>query len=448
MADSQFRLIGRGLGVLAAASLLAGVSLDAGASDATKRLALQTGKTLDAFRIDYEEKDSLGVWAPPPGENTVLPQLLSGTGCTFTLTGPDYLGLKPGGGRGELGWVATSIGVYDGPRGTGCGRISADKRESLEVVLGTTRPSSYFAFDRIELDLEVKGDVRVLVEVKFGNSVTKYYLKAGAGQVLGSPDEINKVLTPSDNTYKCSASSDSGPDSGPSDNCRLIIEDLGQSFKITTEVGEISLEGGSDFTDVKSSRTFIYLTEPDGDLVCGETIEQGDTDGMYCAITRLDDPNATSACKAVPYIFRTVGNSCVLSSDMQGQQLVANLFISYDPEDSVAPSLALDDLTVWLPSSLSRVSFDNDASGSTYQIPQCLGLTLTNIDLGATPPAGPDPIPEIASGIYDRIQGNDTIEFACAFMRQEIYGSDSLLNPKTRVHEGIQFWGDIKFERF
>jgi len=434
MADSHFRLIGRGLGALAAALLLAGVSLGAGASDATKRLALQTGKTLDAFRIDYEEKSSLGVWAPPSGQDAVLPQLFSGTGCTFILTGSDYLRLIPGGGRGELGWVATSVGVYDGPRGTGCGRISADKRESLEVVLGPERPSNYIAFDRIELDVEVKGDVRLLVEVKFGNTVTKYYLKAGAGQVPGSPDVVGKVLTPSDNTYSCSVSSDSGPDSGSSDNCRLIIEDLGQSFKVTTEVGEISLEGGGDFTDVKSNRTFIYLTEPDGDLGCGDTATSADAT-MSCSVTRLD-PGGTATCVPVPYIFRTGGGSCELTVDPNGQQIVANLFVSYRPELSSAASLAS---TTWPAAPLSKVSF-TDAPGTSFSIPACRGVTIDN---GFSP--GPAPIPEQKP---DWVSGNNSIEFACAFQRSETFqtGTNGLL--ETWIDEGIQFWGDIKFERF
>ena len=64
MATSGFALTGRFLAGIAAASLLAGVSLDAAAYGSKGRIALQTGKTLSAFQFTYESDTSAsGNWA-------------------------------------------------------------------------------------------------------------------------------------------------------------------------------------------------------------------------------------------------------------------------------------------------------------------------------------------------------------------------------------------------
>lgn len=464
MADSHIRLIGRGLGVLAAASLLAGVSLDAAAYGSKGRLELQTGKSISAFHVQYQQFVNSS-WMSVSSQ-----AFATGKGCTIFLNpvvpafDPAYPSiLKPlvtlaaKGGRGDLGYVATSIGVFDGPQGTACGRVSFDKGESLTLALGDyLEKYSANAFDRLELDLEVKGDTKLRIDVMFNGAVTNsYYLLAGAAVVGGSPDQIGKELTPLDNTYKCSASSDSGPDAGASDNCRLIINDIGDELVITPEQGEISLEGGGDFGLLEGTKTYIFLTEADGIFDCGDTAISSD-ETMSCSVTRLD-PGGTKACVPVPYVFRTGGGSCELTVDPSGQQIVANLFVAYQPED--APAGSLSD-TTWPDIELSLVSFADDAPNTTHPIPACLGTTIRDIlPVGDSPdvPDGDgqvDPIPEIAAiakdSALDRVKGNNSIDFACAYERSEVLETNTDLPNQLLLYisERIQFWGDIKFERF
>ena len=454
---------------LIAASLLAGVSLDAAAYGSKGRIALQTGKTLSAFRFTYEVKRS-DDWAT--FDTLATQAILAGTkGCLLGLAAsPELVSLDAFGPRnvelpGTLGWVSTSIGVYDGPQGTACGRVSFDKTEAIGLALGSGIPAlangatPANAYDRLEIDVEVKGDVDLSLAVTFEGRTTTYRLLAGSGVVpAGTADPENKVLRPGDQTYKCSAATDGGADSGSRDNCRWIIEDLGTSFKIIPHAGEFSLEGGGDFDNVIANRTLIYLTEADGILDCGDTVS-AESSQISCEITRLDPPEGYAACVVVPYVFRASATepSCTLTSDMGGQQLVANLFVSYAPEPAKTPLDAptpttLELLDTWVPADLSRVSFDSDTSpGTSYDVPPCLGLTITNTDLNSDPRIGPDPIPEIddagPNGQYDRVRDDSYIQFACAFLRQEAYETDEFLQHNVRIEEGIQFWGDITFVR-
>jgi len=313
--------------------------------------------------------------------------------------------------------------------------VSQAKAEAIELALGPDIPGGANAFDRLELDLELKGDVVLKMDVTFNARVVTYYLEAGAGRAPIVPD-------PSTVT-RCTISSDAGPDSGPSDNCRWVVDELGKSFRITPLQGEFSLEGGGDFVDASVNRTAIFLTEADGIFDCGDTATSADA-AMSCAVTRLD-PGGTAACVPVPYVFRTGGGTCELTVDPNGQQIVANLFVSYDPEPAPGNLLTIGSAySNWPEVPLSRVWFANDPSNTSYPIPPCLGATISD---GFT---GPSPIPEIQNGdSTDWVPGNDTIEFACAFQRTETLETDPGSNSLKRyVEEGIQFWGDIKFERF
>jgi hypothetical protein len=475
MATSGFALTGRFLAGIAAASLLAGVSLDAAAYGSKGRILLQTGKTLPATFFTYETRKLTLTGVPAGPDDEILPgtsyspqdsQLFtSGKGCEIS-TSPVFISVTPFGGRGSLGFDQTSIGVYDGPQGTACGRVSFNKDEALELKLvpaGLTGGGTGFsgpanAFDRLEIDVEVKGDVRLKVEVKFQDETPHvYWLLAGAGFVSpGDADGDDTVLDPDHDTYKCSAASDSGSDAGPRDNCRLRIADLGTSFKITPYAGEISLEGGGDFTDVRYNNTKIFLTEADGIFKCGDYISTAAGE-LSCGITRLDD----STCSEVPYIFRSDSNSCTLTTDMGGTQLIANLFVTYSPElarttDDLGNPVNegnLDNLDVWLPATLSQVVFAGDLPGDSHDIPPCLDkdfvITETILDDDGSGPhidTGPVPFAETAVRQYDRL-GADLIQFACAFLRQEIYENPDGLDLKVRIKEGIQFWGDITFVR-
>jgi len=457
MSISVLRAMGRLLLPVTAAVLLAGVSVEADAYGSRGRIAFETGKVLDGFHFTLEEEHGDQNWYAVAGPVRQGFYVLKG--CTIApksalseAPDPELVSVMAyrGTSAGTLGYVSTSLGVYDGPQGTACGRVSESKNEVLSLAVGSaTELGDANAFDRLELDIEVKGDVVLELEISFDGPTRTYTLRAGS--LVADPSPEGFESDPNNLEFRCRAASDSGPDSGPSDNCRWIINDVGRSFKIKPKLGEFSLEGGADYsgTEAALNRTFIFLTRADGILDCGDQIETGDaTAGIACEVTRLDNAN----CVPVPYVFRTDiaddgTQTCVLETDMGTQQLIANIFASYGAEEQEGGDPKL--LEEWDPSPLSRVIFNN--SPIDYPIPPCLGLTLTNIDLASDPRIGPDPILEI-NQTYDRVHDavdddNDTIEFACAFMRREVFETDMQGNDWTRVEEGIQFWGDPSFSR-
>lgn len=467
---SVIRTTGRMLLPVTAAALLAGVSLEAGAFDPDVdgdygRLEFQTGKDLGSFHFRFQKEPttvgytqgSWTFWSDLDTQGFVVMK-----GCTVTTTdktippsGPELArltGLK-GTGTSDLGYVATSLGVYDGPQGTACGRVSSAKSEKILFEVGSAAElGGANAFDRIDLDLEVKGETTLKLEVNFDGNATYYYLVAGAGVDPGSLNN-GTIFGPGNptagNTFYCRASSDSGPDSGPSDNCRWQIRDVGRSFKIEPIYGEFSWEGGGDFSGEAAKRTHIYLTRIDGFLGCSADPIETSGNGVACEATRLDPP--TGDCNPVPYVFRATSDDqrqyCILEADMGTEQLIVNIFTTYEKETQQGLPDGVSDvngLNAWVSGPLSQIKYDTDTS--PYFIPPCLGLTLTNMDLAND--VGPDPIQEIST-TYDRV-GGGLIEFACAFLREESFGSDATSSGYvhwTRIREGIQFWGDPQLSR-
>jgi hypothetical protein len=436
MADFMCRSSGRGVVALVVAVLLAGVSLEAAAVGDKGTIYFETGKLLTNFSFSYVpgSDSSPGIL---PAEQRLK---FKGKGCIVELDPgyPELVTLHPlrGGSPGSLGFVSTSLGVYDGPQGTACGRVSQAKGEALGLSLGAGLPDGN-AFDYLKIDIEAKGDVVLRLDVTFDGTVESYYLTAGAGAVSDPEVPLERITD-------CGPLSDSGPDAGPGDNCSWEISALGTSFTITPTAGEFSFEGGGDFPDVTANRTVIHLTEADGILDCGQSATataDPDSANISCSLTRLDPQLGT--CTPVNYVFRTSGNTCSFEADPEGQQLVANLFVSYDPEIAGGNTLNIDSTyTNWPAVALSRVAFASDPNAADYPIPPCLGATISD---GFS---GPAPIPEIADGTStDWVGGNDTIEFACVFQRTEVLETDPGSGLKRYIEEGLQFWGDIAFSR-
>jgi len=449
---------------VAAAVLLAGVSPNAAAlfdpdfEGEDGRLELQTAKDLDGFHFRLQKwtvdpNTNIGAWkyvmvGTSPNQVPLEQGFTVDKGCTIRQAGPMLGRLTPykNGTGGDLGYVATSLGVYDGPQGTACGRVSKSKNESISFAVGdASELNGANAFDMLELDIEVKGDVWLELVVNFDGVSKPYYLKAGGdfdasllndGEVFGPENPL------AGDTYYCRSSSDSGPDSGPSDNCRWKIKDLGRSFTINPISGEFSLEGGGDFFGAATERTFVYLTSIDGYLDCNLPITTTG-DGVTCDATRLDAPG--EVCTKVPYVFRATFDGerqyCILEADMGSQQRVVNIFTTYDKELQQEPEFPIGSTKVWEAAALSQIKFDT--SNVPVPIPPCLGLTLTYPE-GEVEPL---PIPKSEVQPLDRVSGG-FIEFACAFMREETFGTDDTSNENwTRIREGIQFWGDPQLSR-
>lgn len=428
------------LAALPVALLTTGPGGDALAAGDKGRLRLQLGTT---NQFVYESLTTTGyspsLYQPfgPEGKGSCL--------ITWYTTGvanyAELARLIPGGGLGasQPGFGATSLGVFDGPKGTPCSRVSNYANESLTFALGgdTTRvggPIEANAFDRLELDIEVKADAALQLVTYVGSGIEtgRFHLLTGASitssaaapQANGQPVESN-LATP---VVSCSARSDSGPDSGPSDNCRWVISGIiGQSFTIRPLYGEFSLEGGGDWesTGLSAQRqTFVYLTSlAEGSLTCnGHTQSLSGGGSSTCQVAGA--PSGYCPTPNLYYFFRQVAGSANGCEFIKGSggQLVASMTITFPPEPA--------DLNA------TRILFPTP-SGSyvTYEPKLCTG-TVVGLDGNPT-------IKEVLettkpAGYVDVIPGTTEADWACIL--DEVVKSAG--TGYIQVYQRILFWGD------
>jgi hypothetical protein len=305
MATSGFALTGRFLAGIAAASLLAGVSVDSQAAPGSKGII-----ELKLSSSSNASNDNLFTWDDPTdGLGPVLKQkfnLPKNLKCIVA----EHEWIDQNGDKGEptlvkvtaigptgtrdprVGLQYGSLGVYDNSNGTSCTRMTASIGEGLlfQPLVG--------GFDKLELDMELKGNAvfRLQINPHPSGDVTKgghqYFLRSGTSQ----------ALEPAANVTNCTGSSDSGPDSGPNDNCPWIIEDVGSSFDLrAVETGEGSLEGGGDGLPALSSKIFLTSLIDVGTLSCdGSAPPKTDNmtalvysptdDAARCMVTRIGTP--------------------------------------------------------------------------------------------------------------------------------------------------------------
>ena len=108
--------------------------------------------------------------------------------CILAFGGPyDLTSLSSNGGNGsgEIGVGTSSLGVPDGPKGVACYRFGSAKSEEIEFSLGadTIDPSIIGAkyFYGLELDIEVKKNANLFLEVLNGSTVVETYeLRTGS----------------------------------------------------------------------------------------------------------------------------------------------------------------------------------------------------------------------------------------------------------------------------
>lgn len=186
-----------------------------------------------------------------------------------------------------------SIGVKSGgSTGVPCSRI--DGSETITITLAGDLADN--AMTSAELDLELKKNAVVtatflnngvvivgapVLEVRSGTSVI--------GTINDTTAPFSAISTAGDVSDNCGGSSDSGPDSGPSDNCRWTIEP-GVEFdavRLEATVGEASLEGGGDFGTNPVNDSLFFL-KFNGTLGCGDEISV--SDGVLTGtFTRLEE---------------------------------------------------------------------------------------------------------------------------------------------------------------
>jgi hypothetical protein len=369
--------------------------------------------------------------------------------CGLFLGGPSSLGVLTAlGGNGVPGLGDTSIGVSDGPKGVACYRMTASIGESIKLGLGADVAASPLidanAFYRLELDVEVKANAEFLLQILAAGAVTEEFrlrsgstIVAGEGSTApGSPDRI----------LNCQAQSDSGPDSGARDNCRWIVDALGQQFRLIPLSGEGSLEGGGDFgTTGYANNSLLYLTKAAiGALGCNSsqvpqgtnTTTVGDgTTTAQCGVTRVDPTGLGGSCTtAVGYILRDsaggIGQGCELNK-VPGEQLAASTDILFPPEPSTA--LGAEPPTT--------IQFSTNVPGVLVPFtPQrCVGTVVADRN-------GKPTIAEVLSVpgfVPDLVPATPQKDWACILnSSQEYVGGGQM-----RVRQTILFWGDIIFRR-
>jgi hypothetical protein len=367
--------------------------------------------------------------------------LLSGK-CGLTLGSPSLATLTAAGGLGSMGLGPDSIGVFDGPKGVACYRITASLGESVTFGLGTymTQSIDANAFYRLELDIEVKQNAAFLLEILIGGDVTEqYYLRSGSSIIAG---EGSTAPGSPDRIFNCTALSDSGPDAGSRDNCRWVVDALGQTFRLIPLIGEGSIEGGGDFgTAAYANNSLVYLTKADiGALGCDNTpVPQGTStstigDGIndaQCTITRIDPTGIGGSCTTlVGYVLRHVGvaEGCELLKT-PGEQLAASADMLFPPEPRTA--LGAEPLTT--------IVFSNPLGAPVSFTPQrCTGTVVldsngerTILEVLSVPTYAPDVVP---GGHKD---------WACILDNvQEYLGADQM-----QIRQTVLFWGDIEIKR-
>ncbi len=363
--------------------------------------------------------------------------------------GVDLARLIPNGGAGATmpGFGYTSIGVYDGPKGTPCSRVDASTNEYLQFGLGNyTRTNiGANAVDRMEIDVEVKNDARLLLKTYIAGSLTGTYELRTGGSIVsgegygptstGQPPESD----PAHRIVNCSARSDSGPDSGPNDNCRWIINDLAQAIEIVAVNGSFSLEGGGDWagTDAYNNNTLFYLTHvvegSFGTSCTGSTppLSIGGLTDADCTVTRTQ-ASSTGVCPSVNYVFRDISgaaNGCEFIKS-PGSQFAASVDITFPPEPRTELN-AVPGTTLGFADGLGGiVSFVPGLCTGTV-VPIGGGWTISEV-LTATPPPG----------YVDVVPGNIYADWAC-ILEQDVDYLGPLLNPQMQVRQVILFWGDL-----
>ncbi len=273
-----------------------------------------SSQTLDAntLRLHVGTDGTSFTYTPASGAPVTQP-IAPPTRCELTVTGPlaSLTGTRKGPGLSGNG-----IGIKSGgSNGTPCGRVDSSEALTLGLV-GV--PAALSA----DLDLELKGGTRVLIETrKNGVVVDTFDVRAGDGVVAGqgvdgTMTEPYSVQVTSDDPStavderigNCRNASDAGPDSGARDNCRVTILPSSAFDQVTLKPvrGEVSLEGSGDFGDNVAFDTIFHLVDYDGEIDCGDTVT--DDDGpIEGTITRYENTDG-SDCVAKPYNLDVVAS--------------------------------------------------------------------------------------------------------------------------------------------
>jgi len=191
------------------------------------------------------------------------------------------------GNKKAVGANSNGLGVKSGnSNGTPCGRVEANAKNTNNGERLTVSLDGVPAAESAELDLELKGDVDLKIDLYRDEVLTETFTILAGGLVSdngaqGSMEEPFGVTVESPvTTGNCRNDSDAGPDSGIRDNCRATIVPASpfDSLRLRPVAGEVSLEGGGDFageilpegfdpTTIFTLNSMVY----DGEIGCDES---------------------------------------------------------------------------------------------------------------------------------------------------------------------------------
>ena len=238
--------------------------------------------------------------------------------------------LSATGAAKPVGLVGSSIGVKGSSTATGtaCGRV--DAAEAMTLTLDNVPNAGSVA-----LDLELKGGANVQIVFKLGTStVGTFQIRSGSSIVSGEGKDGNTdgppfsvALIATEPIGNCRNASDSGPDSGGNDNCRVSITPASEfdTVEFRALAGEFSLEGGGDAGT--SDTVFNLVASFEGEIGCasGNNVATDDGGDVEARITRHQNTVA-SQCVLKPYNLTATENDGVGPS------------VTFDVADPVSPA--------------------------------------------------------------------------------------------------------------
>jgi hypothetical protein len=337
---------------------------------------------------------------------------------------------------GAPGYGSDSIGVSSGNKtsGTACSQINQDAGESLTLrFTGSALAGSFGASLRAtsaSLDIEVKSNALVVLQgldaagAPVTGQVYKLYTGSSTSQNPNGPLAANSTNA----DRNCTAQSDSGPDSGPNDNCRWDIDFTSpvSGIRITPQVGSTDLEGGGDFAVPSANRTtFAMVDVADGEFCVGSTQTatfSGTGNPLIdsTSVTRLPDTNGNiEGC--IPYTLRVDGPS--VSFRKPADTPLAQFLITVDrsispPAANPVPALQID----WI------------------NPPEIDSIAWCPADL-YNPASNPQFDPTKAT---DMVPSTTTLEFTCLYSSVQVLQDDGTIN----VTDKFYLVGDPKYGAF
>jgi hypothetical protein len=167
---------------------------------------------------------------------------------------------------------------------------------------------------------------------------------------------------------------DNNSDSGPSDNCHLEFEALYTSLEVEVQGGgQISIEGGGDYSDSIANRSEFELVQADGILDCQEGFV-GDDDRVQGA--RLS--NTDGGCESlVPFSIEYDGEDVQLLFETGGQDTTWVINTEWEAELQVAAAEQEPTLVSWTE---GDIDWEDCADPADESNPTC--FALSNCDIG------------------------------------------------------------------